>query len=305
LSAYAPLKYVRMEKREEYNRKYDMKVKDGASVFKQVDREQSLIHLMRVNLLKRMESSINSFALTLEKLLNGLNFLIHKIDTHEGGDIEELNIEDVEVEAEEFEAYLIGRKIKVLIQDIDAIRWKQDLEEDQGRLTTLLHEARLIEAQRDAKLYRLKELITYKCHHPVNQGNKKVIVFTAFADTANYLYEHLADWAQETLGIHAALVTGTGTNKTNLSSIKKDLNSILTTFSPVSKERHKIDETATHEIDLLIATDCISEGQNLQDCDYLVNYDIHWNPVRIIQRFGRVDRLGSKKQCHPIGQFLA
>ena len=303
LSAYAPLKYVRMEKREEYNRKYDMKVKDGASVFKQVDREQSLIHLMRVNLLKRMESSINSFALTLEKLLNGINFLIHKIDTHEGGDIEELNIEDVEVEAEEFEAYLIGRKIKVLIQDIDAIRWKQDLEEDQGRLTTLLHEARLIEAQRDAKLYRLKELITYKCHHPVNQGNKKVIVFTAFADTANYLYEHLADWAQETLGLHAALVTGTGTNKTNLSSIKKDLNSILTTFSPVSKERHKIDETATHEIDLLIATDCISEGQNLQDCDYLINYDIHWNPVRIIQRFGRVDRLGSKNSAIQLVNF--
>lgn len=303
LSAYAPLKYVRMEKREEYNRKYDMKVKDGASVFKQVDREQSLIHLMRVNLLKRMESSINSFAMTLEKLLNNIDFLLDKIETHEGGDIEELSIEDVEIEAEEFDAFLIGRKVKVLIQDIDAVRWKQDLEEDRGRLTTLLHEARMIEAQRDAKLHRIKEIITHKCHHPVNQGNQKVIVFTAFADTANYLYEHLADWAKETLGIHAALVTGTGTNKTTLSGINKDLNSILTTFSPVSKERHMIDATVTHEIDLLIATDCISEGQNLQDCDFLINYDIHWNPVRIIQRFGRVDRLGSKNSAIQLVNF--
>lgn len=303
LSAYAPLKYVRMEKREEYSRKYDMKVGDGSSVFKQVDREQSLIHLMRVNLLKRMESSINSFALTVEKLLNEISFLIGKIDAHEGGDIEELNIENVEIEAEEFDAFLIGRKVKVLIQDIDAVRWKQDLEEDRARLTTLLHEARLIEAQRDAKLQRLKDVITHKCRHPLNPGNKKVIVFTAFADTANYLYEHLAVWAQESLGLHAALVTGTGSNKTTLAGINKDLNSILTTFSPVAKERQKIDATATHEIDLLIATDCISEGQNLQDCDYLINYDIHWNPVRIIQRFGRVDRLGSKNKAIQLVNF--
>lgn len=303
LSAYAPLKYVRMEKREEYSRKYDMKVKDGSSVFKQVDREQSLIHLMRVNLLKRMESSINSFAMTLEKLLNEINFLIQKIDSHDGGDIEELNIEDVEIENEEFGAFLIGRKVKVLIQDIDAVRWKQDLQEDHNRLTALLHEARMIEAERDAKLLRLKELISYKCQHPVNPGNKKVIVFTAFADTANYLYEHLAEWAKENQGIHAALVTGTGTNKTTLKDLNKDLNSILTTFSPIAKERHKIDEKATREIDLLIATDCISEGQNLQDCDYLINYDIHWNPVRIIQRFGRVDRLGSKNKAIQLVNF--
>ncbi len=304
LSAYAPLKYVRMEKREEYSRKYDMKVGDGSSVFKQVDREQSLIHLMRVNLLKRMESSINSFALTLEKLLKEINYLIQKIDNHEeGGNIEELSIEDIEIENEEFSAFLIGRKVKVLIQDIDAVRWKQDLQEDQNRLTILLHESRMIEAQRDAKLHRLKDIITHKCQHPVNPGNKKVIVFTAFADTARYLYEHLADWAKATHNIHAALVTGTGTNKTTLKDLNKDLNSILTTFSPVAKERHKIDENATHEIDLLIATDCISEGQNLQDCDFLINYDIHWNPVRIIQRFGRVDRLGSKNKAIQLVNF--
>ncbi len=294
LSAYAPLKYVRRDKRDEYSRKYDMKVGNGSSVFKQVDREQSLIHLIRINLLKRMESSINSFALTLAKLLREVDFLIQKIDGHDGSAIEELNIEGIEIEDQDFESYLIGRKVKVLIQDIDAIRWKQDLEEDRQRLATMLNEASLIEPSRDAKLQLLKEIISHKCQNPVNPDNKKLLVFTAFADTANYLYENLAQWAQTEHNLHAALVTGTGTNKTTLSGINKDLNSILTTFSPVSKERHKIDANATDEIDLLIATDCISEGQNLQDCDYLINYDIHWNPVRIIQRFGRIDRLGSK-----------
>ena len=303
LSAYAPLKYVRMEKREEYNRKYDMKVGDGSSVFKQVDREQSLIHLMRVNLFKRMESSISSFALTLEKLLTAVNLLIQKIETHEDSSIDELNIEDIEIEAEEFDAYLIGRKVKVLIQDIDAIRWKQELEEDQQRLSTLLNEARLIEVQRDAKLQYLKNIITHKIQNPINDGNKKVVVFSAFADTANYLYQHLAEWALSELKIHSARVTGSGTNKTTLKDINTDLNSILTTFSPISKERHKIDTAATTEIDLLIATDCISEGQNLQDCDYLINYDIHWNPVRIIQRFGRIDRLGSKNKVVQLVNF--
>lgn len=303
LSAYAPLKYVRMDKREEYHRKYDMKVGDGSSVFKQVDREQSLIHLMRVNLFKRMESSINSFALTLEKLLGEVNSLLSKIEKHEDNSIEELNIEDIETDSEEFDAYLIGRKVKVLIQDMDIIRWKQDLEEDQLRLTTLLNEARLIEANRDAKLSHLKKIVAEKNSNTINTDNKKIIIFTAFADTANYLYQNLADWAHTELKIHSALVTGTGTNKTTLLDINKDLNSVLTTFSPVSKERHKIDASATHEIDLLIATDCISEGQNLQDCDYLINYDIHWNPVRIIQRFGRIDRLGSKNQVIQLVNF--
>ena len=303
LSAYAPLKYVRMEKREEYNRKYDMKVGDGSSVFKQVDREQSLIHLMRVNLFKRMESSINSFALTLEKLLNQVNTLLKKIEAHEGATVDELSIEDIEVDAEEFDAYLIGRKVKVLIQDIDAIRWKQELEEDQQQLTTLLNEARLVQVHRDAKLKTLKKIIADKTQNTINISNKKIIIFTAFADTANYLYQHLADWAKTELNINSALVTGSGTNKTNLQEINKDLNSILTNFSPISKERDKVDATASHEIDLLIATDCISEGQNLQDCDYLINYDIHWNPVRIIQRFGRIDRLGSKNDAIQLVNF--
>ena len=303
LSAYAPLKYVLPEKLEEYSRKYDMQVA-GGSVFKQIDREESLIHLMRVNLFKRMESSINSFSLTLEKLLLGVRNIISRIDSHEDKDIEELRIEDIEVESEEFGPFLIGRKIKVLIQDVDRIRWKQELEEDEELLVKLLREAREIEPQRDEKLHSLKQLIAAKSAKPINDGNYKVIVFTAFADTANYLYKNIAGWAQEELDLHSALLTGgTGGNQTTMPGLRKDLASIITSFSPVSKERHKIDETLTEEIDILIATDCISEGQNLQDCDYLINYDIHWNPVRIIQRFGRIDRIGSSNDVIQLVNF--
>jgi SNF2 family DNA or RNA helicase/chaperonin cofactor prefoldin len=294
LSAYAPLKYVLPHKAEEYSRKYDRKV-SGGSVFRQVDREQSLIHLMRVNLFKRMESSIHSFTMTLEKLLAEVTGLIQKIADHENNAaIEEFGIEDIEIEDDAFSSYVVGKKVKVLIQDMDTIRWKQELEEDREVLEKLIASAQSVKAPRDEKLKNLKELIHAKVNHPLNPGNKKIIIFTAFADTAKYLYSHTAKWALQELGIYAALVTGTGENKTEMLGIRKDLASIITSFSPVSKERVKVDPDLTAEIDLLIATDCISEGQNLQDCDYLINYDIHWNPVRIIQRFGRVDRLGSK-----------
>ncbi len=303
LSAYSPLKYVRADRREEYSRKYDIHIKGGASVFKQVDREQSLIHLMRVNLFKRMESSINSFALTLEKLLGEVNILLVKQEKHSSDEIEEKGIEDIEVDSPEFDAFLIGRKVKVLIKDMDEIRWKQDLEDDRAKLTELLSEARHIEATRDAKMRHLKHLIEQKCKNPINSGNKKIVVFTAFTDTANYLYQHIAEWARDSLSIHAALITGSGQNKSTMPSMGSNFDSLLAAFSPVSKERDKIDEDATDEIDLLIATDCISEGQNLQDCDYLINYDIHWNPVRIIQRFGRIDRLGSKNKTIQLVNF--
>ena len=294
LSAYAPLKYVLPHKVEEYSRKYDRKVA-GGSVFRQVDREQSLIHLMRVNLFKRMESSINSFTMTLGRLFGEVNALIQKIADHgDNAAVEEFDIEEIEIEDDAFSPYVVGKKVKVLIQDMDTIRWRQELEEDHEILENLISSAQAVKAPRDEKLRRLKELIHYKVNNPINSKNKKIIIFTAFADTAKYLYEHTAKWAQKEIGIYAALLTGSGDNKTEMPGIRKDFASILTSFSPISKERDKIDSTLTDEIDLLIATDCISEGQNLQDCDYLINYDIHWNPVRIIQRFGRIDRLGSK-----------
>ena len=291
LSAYAPLKYVLQHKQATYDEKYSTKLSGGQRVFKQADREQSLIHLLRVNILKRMESAVTSFALTLERQLADVEGMLAKIDAHEES-VDELSIDDIEVDDPSFEALLVGRNVKVLLQDVDRVRWRQDLIEDRDRLRTLLNAAQQVIPERDDKLERLKTLIEQKVRQPLNPGNKKIIVFTAFADTANYLFQQLSGWTKDGLGLHSALVTGAGRNKTTLPGLRTDLGSILTAFSPGSKERPE--ELADEgDIDLLIATDCISEGQNLQDCDYLVNYDIHWNPVRIIQRFGRVDRIGS------------
>ena len=303
LAGYSPLKFVRNDKKEEYARRYDKAVGAGASVFKQIDREESLVHLMRVNLLKRMESSIRSFRLTVDKLSNQIEALLAKIEKHEAGpgeyQADALSIEDIqgfELDSPELEPYMIGNKTRVLLQDMDLIHFKQELERDRVLLTSIAQAAKEVSAERDAKLNQLKATIAEKIKNPLNADNRKVIVFTAFADTAQYLYGHLAQWAKQDMNIDSALVTGGGTNKTTVTGISSELNSILTAFSPASKERDKIDPNATAEIDLLIATDCISEGQNLQDCDTLINYDIHWNPVRMIQRFGRVDRLGSRNE---------
>jgi SNF2 family DNA or RNA helicase len=291
LSAYAPLRYVLPHKQAAYDAKYSTQIRGGESFFRQVDREESLIHLLRVNILKRMESSVASFALTIQRQLADVEAMLARIDHHDDT-VEELSIDDVEVDDPTFEALLIGRKIKVLLQDVDKVRWRQELTEDRNRLDTLLSAARQVDAARDAKLAALKETIASKCRTPLNPGNRKLIIFTAFADTADYLYRELSGWAHKELGLHSAVVTGTGGNKTSLPGMRKDLASILSAFAPRAKER-PAELADDGELELLIATDCISEGQNLQDCDALINYDIHWNPVRIIQRFGRIDRIGS------------
>jgi hypothetical protein len=294
LAAYAPLRYVLPHKQAAYDEKYSTEVRGGEGFFRQVDREESLIHLLRVNVLKRMESAVSSFSLTVERQFKDVEATLARIEA-KAGDIEEIDIADVDIDDPAFESLLVGKRIKVLLGDVDLIRWRQDLIEDRNRLATLLSAARQVDASRDAKLNALRDTIAHKCQHPTNAGNRKVIVFTAFADTAHYLYENLAHWAKETLGLDTALVTGSGRNQSTLPRLGKDLGSILTAFSPRSKERPE--ELANEgELELLIATDCISEGQNLQDCDWLVNYDIHWNPVRIIQRFGRIDRIGSPNE---------
>ena len=294
LSSYAPLRYVLPHKQEAYDKKYSTEVKGGTGFFRQVDREESLIHLLRVNVLKRMESAVPSFALTVERQLRDVEATLARIE-QQPESVEEIEIEDVDIEDPGVESLLVGRKVKVLLKDVDLIRWKQDLVEDRNRLATLVSAARQVDAGRDAKLAALREVIEHKCRNPINVGNRKVIVFTAFADTARYLYEQLAPWGRETLGLETALVTGTGSNQTTLPRLRRDLASILTAFAPRAKERPD-DFASEGDLDLLIATDCISEGQNLQDCDCLVNYDIHWNPVRIIQRFGRIDRIGSPNE---------
>lgn len=300
LAAYAPLRYVLPHKQETYDQKYSTQIRGGESFFRQVDREESLIHLLRVNVLKRMESAVSSFALTVHRQLEDVEATLARIDSHPA-EIEELDIADVDVDDPTFESLLVGRKVKVLLSDVDLVRWKQDLIEDRNRLATLYAAAEQVSAARDDKLLRLRDLIADKCKNPINAGNRKVIIFTAFADTATYLYEQLSGWAKSELGIESALVTGSGRNQSTL-PLRRDLSSILTAFSPRSKERPE-DLAHEGELDLLIATDCISEGQNLQDCDWLVNYDIHWNPVRIIQRFGRIDRIGSRNTCIQLVNF--
>jgi len=293
LASYSPLGYVRSDKREFYEQKYDMLTQTG-SIFKQVDREQSLIYLMRINLLKRLESSIHSFKLTVQKLIHIIDLNLNQIEEHKTGDIDfELNITDIDIDDIELEDLLVGGKTKILIQDIDIIRWKQDLKQDKSVLMTLMSSIELIDIERDAKLLELKKIIEDKLKNPINQDNKKIIVFTAFADTAKYIHEEMTPWLKKVHGLYSALVTGSDTNKTNMPQCKSDLGSILTNFSPRSKKRSELNPNEENEISVLFCTDCISEGQNLQDCDFLINYDIHWNPVRIIQRFGRIDRIGS------------
>jgi len=291
LAAYAPLRYVLPHKEAAYDKKYSMLVRGGTGFFRQVDREESLVQLLRVNVLKRMESAVTSFALTVKRQLDDVETTLARIED-QVETVEEIDIAGVDIEDPAFEALLVGRKVKVLLQDMDLIRWRQDLVEDRDRLEKLYSAAMQVDSTRDAKLETLKNAIRDKATYPINTGNRKVLVFTAFADTAAYLYDQLAPWAQERMGIQTALVTGTGANQTTLPNLRRDLSSILTAFSPRSKERPE-DLAEEGELDLLIATDCISEGQNLQDCDTLINYDIHWNPVRIIQRFGRIDRIGS------------
>jgi hypothetical protein len=301
LAAYAPLRYVMPHKQEAYDRKYATKVQGGDRFFRQLDREESLIHLLRINLLKRMESAVTSFTLTVERQLRDVENTLAHLDAQQD-EVTELDIEDVDLDDPAFESLLVGRKVKVLLQDVDVVRWRQDLIADRNRLDALHRAAREVDAARDRKLEELRRVIAEKCSRPINPGNRKVLVFTAFADTAQYLFAHLAPWAKRDLDVETALVTGTGRNQTTKEGLRKDLGSILSAFSPRSKERPE-EMAAEGEIDLLIATDCISEGQNLQDCDWLVNYDIHWNPVRIIQRFGRIDRIGSPNESIQLVNF--
>lgn len=298
LAIYSPMKYILPSKMAEYSKKYDTKT--GKSVFRQIDRETSLIHLMRINILKRMESSIHSFGITISKILKNIDITLEKLNKSQ--DIEEnLDIDDLELDDPRLDSVMIGSKnVKVFIQDIDKIKWRAELEGDRAILERIMIEAFKIQPHRDKKLEELKDLIREKVKTPINEGNKKVIIFTAFADTAKYLYDNIADWGLEELGLYSAVITGSDNPKTNLKGVKGEFNNILVNFSPKSKGREATDRA---EIDILIATDCISEGQNLQDCDYLINYDIHWNPVRIIQRFGRVDRIGSKNEVIQLVNF--
>lgn len=303
MSVYAPVSYIFPSALKKYEELFDTQVGDGKK-FKQKDREKSLQALMTVNLLKRLESSVHAFRLTLTVLKNNIEKVLSQIADFEARQSsDEISIstdfgydEDENDEGISSED-LIGKKLKIHLGDLDLMTWKVDLEGDHQLILGLLRSIKVIDAAHDAKLQHLKQQVIEKVQQPINPSNYKVIIFTAFADTAHYIYEHLAPYLHEQHQLQSACITGSKNNstiKTMLGSSKAyDMQGLLTLFSPKSKQKQDIFPNEAREIDILIATDCISEGQNLQDCDYLINFDIHWNPVRIIQRFGRVDRIGS------------
>lgn len=275
----------------------------GKDFESQMNRTQAVANLMRVNLLKRMESSISSFRITLSRILGGANDLLAKIDSLESGyTYEDETLDDEFDDAEDAAEFEAGGKVRVDLRDVDKLRVRQDIEYDVETLRVLLAFAEEVTPERDAKLAALKQFIDDKISNPFNDGNRKILVFSAFADTVQYLFDQLAKPIANAHGLECAMVTG-ATGKTYSLKLKRaSFENVLAHFSPVSKELSER-ELAKGEIDILFATDCISEGQNLQDCDCLVNYDIHWNPVRIIQRFGRIDRLGSTNKTIQLVDF--
>jgi helicase-like protein len=306
LSLFNPFKYVRAE----FKKEYQTSTRDP---FTQADREIFLIGMMKVNFLKRLESCVKSFEITIDRTIAKIESLEKKIRDFQAlstrsDEVDELELDfgDPGQDEELEEALLVGGKFTYQLRHLRLNDWLKDLKSDKDQLRILFNAAQDVSPETDAKLQELKKRIAAKVAEPstnkLGEPNKKVLVFTAFADTASYLYESLVQWANKDLGIHVALVCGSGANRTTFGGTAFD--HILTNFSPRSKWRNKIPTLPqTGEIDLLIATDCISEGQNLQDCDYLINYDIHWNPVRIIQRFGRVDRIGSASHAVQLVNF--
>lgn len=295
MSIYSPTEYILDNKRQFYDEIYDTKLNENFS-FKQVHRERNLQTLMRVNFLKRLESSVDSFRITLGKFISENERIINKIEEFEKtgaqGSVEAIQFGDINLDADSDDwlndEFSVGGKVRVNLEDMNTTGWRQDLEADVLVAKAIFREMKKVTPEHDTKLRDLKTFIKNKLNAPINPGNRKILIFSAFADTVNYLYANLAGY-NKTLGLQTAKLTGSDENKTTL-KLNNNFNNILINFSPRSKERR---DKSAPEIDVLIATDCISEGQNLQDCDMLINYDIHWNPVRIIQRFGRIDRIGS------------
>ena len=308
LAVYAPVSYILPSRLKKYEERYDTEVEGGRGKLKQADREKSLQALMTTNLLKRLESSVESFRLTLQSLQTTHRSALDKISlfnkTGMAGDFADVTAAFEEADFDDDNLPMpgditIGKKIQISLEDMDLPSWEQDLQADLLFIDELLGEMSKVTPAEDTKLQHLKELIAGKLNSPINPGNKKVLIFTAFADTANYLYDNLASDLLRIHQVHTGKVTGSQAPTSTLGTMpgsrqSYDFQGLLTLFSPRSKEKASIYPDEPREIDILIGTDCISEGQNLQDCDYLINYDIHWNPVRIIQRFGRVDRIGSQ-----------
>lgn len=303
LSIYTPSRFILPSKMEKYAVLYeDNKVNIG---FTQANREQGIRRLTAINLMKRMESSVYSFNLTVNRIRTLIQHTMSLIDGYDHVSSIEMETTDItgnDTLVNEYDGddqntddfFSFGKKVKIDLKDMDYKSWKNDLAKDADILELLSVMVSEITPPHDVKLQELLKVIEHKITNPINEGNKKLIIFTAFADTAEYLYTHVSRYVTAAFGLHAGIITGSVDGRTTVPHLRNDLNTVLTCFSPISKDKHLLLPDEKAEIDILIATDCISEGQNLQDCDYLINYDIHWNPVRIIQRFGRIDRIGSR-----------
>lgn len=293
LSIYTPSNYIlpsRLKKYADLNH-------EGKNSLTQAGREEGIRRLMSINLLKRLESSVHSFQLTLQRIRDMIAATldtIHTYDPHKIIELKELTgAADFDADDMESDLFTVGRKVKIALEDMDYLTWQRDLQTDFETLQLLLGMVADITPGHDSKLQTLLQTLTEKQREPLNKDNRKVLIFTAFSDTAQYLYEQVGAYMLRSFGLHTALVTGSVEGRSTVPKFKADLNNVLTCFSPVSKDRAALMPDGP-DIDILIATDCISEGQNLQDCDCVINYDIHWNPVRLVQRFGRIDRIGSR-----------
>ena len=295
LCIYTPSNYIFPSKMQKY---IDLTHNKGDNLT-QTGREEGIRRLMSINLLKRLESSVNSFQLTLKRIKALIESTIEAIDNFEkygAANIDMYEASDSEFDMDDgnTEYFTVGKKVKIELADMDYKSWRTELEADADVLELLTLMVADITPEHDSKLQELLKLVSEKIENPINPGNKKVLIFSAFSDTAEYLYDNVSAYIKDKYGLDTAVITGSIDGKTTIKGFRATLNNVLTCFSPISKGRDVLMPGSKTEIDILIATDCISEGQNLQDCDYLVNYDIHWNPVRIIQRFGRVDRIGSR-----------
>lgn len=304
LVVYTPSNYIFPSKMSKY---IDITHNKGNNLT-QKGREQGIQRLMSINLLKRLESSVYSFHLTLSRVFELIKNTIKSIDDFEKNgtadlDMYEASENDFDIDDENNDFFTVGKKVKIDLADMDYKTWRDELQKDTDTLELLILMIAEATPEHDLKLQTLLHLLDDKICHPINEGNKKVLIFSAFSDTAEYLYNQVSDYVKEKYELDTAVITGTIDGRTTIKDLKATLNNVLTCFSPISKSRDVLMPDSTKEIDILIATDCISEGQNLQDCDYLVNYDIHWNPVRIIQRFGRIDRIGSRNEYIQLVNF--
>ena len=304
LCIYTPSNYIFPSKMSKY---VDLTHNKGNNLT-QKGREQGIQRLMSINLLKRLESSVYSFNLTLGRirdLIQGTIDDINQFEKYGSADLDmyEANDNDFDMEDGNTDFFTVGKKVKIDLADMDYKTWRSELQHDADTLELLTLMVADITPEHDLKLQTLFKLLDEKMANPINEGNKKVLIFSAFSDTAEYLYDQVAAYMKSHYSLDTAVITGTIDGRTTIRGLKATLNNVLTCFSPISKSRDVLMPGSTKEIDVLIATDCISEGQNLQDCDYLVNYDIHWNPVRIIQRFGRIDRIGSRNQYIQLVNF--